>query len=482
MSEVEKRNRTLLFEKIILYLLGAITAFYALIRCNNNAIWCDEAYSVDLARASFRDTIYQTAIDVHPPLHYIELKILGRLFGFNGLVIHLAAWIPFFLLLLATVTLFYKKFGFETSLLFLLLATCLPCSLTFSTQVRMYSLAIFLVTMCFYYEYEIVNEPKKLNWILMTFFGIAAAYSHYFAFAAVCTIYGCLFLTLLFTNKKQLKNFAICLFLSLVSYAPWLSYFINSIIRVNKGFWVSEVPGLWECISFLFGDGLCGVALFGIYMFTVLLLALGILGIGFKKLHVSISDKESIGVLTAFFVGVIVLLFGLGYSIFIRPMLLVRYLYTFAGVVWLGFSIGLSRITKRKIVYIVMTTLILGCNIANIAGTLVFESRIDKETIETVHYIEENYDDSTIMISNWGQFTDRIFDYYLPDKLGEDWDSANWEDISTFQTLYFFGDSKMSDEYVNILHQNGFNEIVFLKETYLGRYPVYLYYITHGAD
>ncbi len=482
MTEVQKRNKTIVFEKITLYLFGAIMAIYQLICCNNNAIWCDEAYSVDLARASFRDTIYQTAIDVHPPLHYIELKILGRLFGFHGFVIHLAAWIPFFLLLLVTVTLFYKKFGFEASFIFLLLVTCIPCSVTNSTQIRMYSLAIFLVTMCFYYEYEIVNEPKKSNWILMTFFGIAAAYSHYFAFAAVCAIYGCLFLTLLFTNKKQLKNFAICSFLSLVSYAPWLSYFIKSIIRVNKGFWVSEVPGLWECISFLFGDGLCGVALFGIYIITLLLIVLSVFGIGLKKLHISISDKESIGVLTAFFVNVIVFLFGIGYSILIRPMFLSRYLYTFAGVVWLGFSIGLSKITKRKIVFIVVAAVILGFNISNIASKLVFQNKIDKETIETVNYIEENYDDSTIMISNWGQFTDRIFDYYLPDKLGEDWDSANWTDIANFQTVYFFGDSEMSDEYVNILHQNGFNEIVLLKETYLGRYPVYLYYIAHGAN
>ena len=480
MIGIRKRNKEILFERITLYVLGLIASIYALVRCNNNVIWCDEAYSVALARASFRDTLFQTAIDVHPPLHYIELKILGRLFSFHGFVIHLAAWIPFFLLLLVTVTLFYKKFGFETSFIFLLLATCLPNSITFSTQVRMYSLAIFLVTMCFYYEYEIISEPKKVSWILMTFFGVAASYTHYFAFATICTIYGCLFLTLLFKNKKQLKPFLICLVISILCYLPWMSYFIKSIVRVNKGFWVSEIPGLWECITSIFGEGICGVILFGIYLFVLLLLAVQIFKI-YSINKVIKLDTELIGILTTFLIGVIVLIFGLGYSILIRPMLLVRYLYAFTGIVWLGFAIGLAKITKRKIIYILLFLFILGSNISNIISMIMLENKIDKETIATVNYMEENYDDSTIMISNWGQFTDRIFDYYLPDKLGEDWDSTNWKDISTFEKIYFFGDSEINDEYKKILRQNGFSEIVLLKETYLGRYPVYLYYITSGS-
>ncbi len=481
MTKIQERNNAILFERITLYLLGLITSIYALVRCNSNAIWCDEAYSVALARSSFKDTLIQTAVDVHPPLHYIELKILGRLFGFSGFVIHLAAWIPFFLLIIATVTLFYKKFGFETSLIFLLLATCLPNSITFSTQVRMYSLAIFLVTMCFYYEYEIVSEPKKISWILMTFFGIAASYTHYFAFATICTIYGCLFLTILYNNKKQLISFFICSAVSVLCYIPWMSFFIKSIVRVNKGFWVSEIPSLWECITSIFGDGICGVILFSVYLLVLLFLAIKILKSKSIKLKVLKSDTELIGILTTFLIGVIVLVFGLGYSFVIRPMLLVRYLYTFAGVVWLGFAIGLAKITKRKLIYIILSLFIVGSNISNIISTIVLENKMDKETIAIVNYIEENYDDSTIMISNWGQFTDRIFDYYLPDKIGEDWNSANWNDISTFQKVYFWGDSEISDEYKKILRQNGFNEIVLLKETYLGRYPVHLYYITHSA-
>ena len=35
---------------------------------------------------------------------------------------------------------------------------------------------------------------------------------------------------------------------------------------------------------------------------------------------------------------------------------------------------------------------IVGCNMSNIVNTIAFENRIDKETIETVNYIEENYD------------------------------------------------------------------------------------------
>ena len=54
---------------IILFIIYFQTIF-------NNSIWLDEAFSMSMIQQNFGEMIYNTAIDVHPPLYYIILKIM----------------------------------------------------------------------------------------------------------------------------------------------------------------------------------------------------------------------------------------------------------------------------------------------------------------------------------------------------------------------------------------------------------------------
>lgn len=73
-------------QKIWLWLAMVMTAVFALLSFViglNQSIWFDEAYSVNLAQRSVGEIISLTAVDVHPPLYYLFLKVWGEIFGFS---------------------------------------------------------------------------------------------------------------------------------------------------------------------------------------------------------------------------------------------------------------------------------------------------------------------------------------------------------------------------------------------------------------
>lgn len=59
---------------ICLFIIYLQTAF-------NNCIWLDEAFSMSMIKQSFWEMICNTAIDVHPPLYYIILKMIISVFN-----------------------------------------------------------------------------------------------------------------------------------------------------------------------------------------------------------------------------------------------------------------------------------------------------------------------------------------------------------------------------------------------------------------
>jgi uncharacterized membrane protein len=103
-----------------------------------------------------------------------------------------------------------------------------PCAVTYNVEERMYSWAMFFVTLCFYEGYKIISAESTKHWILFTITGLAAAYSHYFAFTAVILVYLCIFVILIHRNKKNIWKCLCCTTISILGYVPWLLIFIKS--------------------------------------------------------------------------------------------------------------------------------------------------------------------------------------------------------------------------------------------------------------
>lgn len=169
----------------------------------NNNVWTDEIFSMNLFKEGFGEIVSETAKDVHPPLYYFLGRLFRLLFGESLQVQKVLTLIPMSLTLVLGATKVRKYFGDRTSFLFIILLGCIPCSMVYAVQVRMYSWALFCVTACGLAAWEIYVNDRWSCWIWLTVTAVAAAYLHYFAFASVIIINGLLFLALLFPGKKE---------------------------------------------------------------------------------------------------------------------------------------------------------------------------------------------------------------------------------------------------------------------------------------
>lgn len=126
----------------------------------------------------------------------------------------------------------------------------MPTSIVYSGEIRMYSVAMLLVTVMALYAYRICKDGTNKNWIIFTVFSLASAYTHYYALIAAVITNAILFIYLLFMaiskNKKEhtklfttdLKKFIIIAIIQIITYLPWIIFFISQYKSVSNGFWI----------------------------------------------------------------------------------------------------------------------------------------------------------------------------------------------------------------------------------------------------
>lgn len=200
---VRKRGWDLLiWGSVVLFTLLYLSLIF------NNNVWTDEIFSVNLFRESFGQIIMDTAEDVHPPLYYFLGRIFRLLFGDSLQVQKILTIIPMSLTLVLGATKIRRFFGNGVSYLFLIFLGCIPCSMEYAVQIRMYSWALLCVTACALAAWEIYRDGRWSSWIMLSVSAVAAAYLHYFSFVSVIIINGLLFLVLLLTkeNRKSWGN------------------------------------------------------------------------------------------------------------------------------------------------------------------------------------------------------------------------------------------------------------------------------------
>lgn len=135
------------------------TVLYASLLFSHN-IWTDEAFTIQLLKKNLAGIIEGTAIDVHPPLYYLYLKLWITIFGNSLIAMKIASLLPMTGTLILGATVVRKRFGDVTALFYILFLACIPCTMEFSVQVRMYSMAIFFVTVCSLAAYDVFMEGK----------------------------------------------------------------------------------------------------------------------------------------------------------------------------------------------------------------------------------------------------------------------------------------------------------------------------------
>ena len=353
------------------YLLIGISVIMlgkSLMLCVGNDIWYDELFTVGMIEHSYGDLIAFTARDVHPPLYYCIVKFvveLCKLISANANTVTIAktvSLLPYLILLLYSVTFIRKRFGIFTGGLFLFCVIAMPQLSAYTVEVRMYGWALLFVTAAFLHAYDIVTEDtddalckQRLHIVALVIYGLAAAYTQYFACVAVIMVYLYVLLVFLVKDRGRVKQWLLWVGLSIAGYAPWLFALYGQITAVSENYWI--LPLSWRslggCVKFLMKPAFANdvlntvlaVVLFGVYIFVFM-------WNGVKLCHNRrvLAKQWNEFMFMAAGIGVLMglVLFGFVASAILRPIFVYRYMIPALGCFWLSFALGLGAIIKEK--------------------------------------------------------------------------------------------------------------------------------------
>lgn len=362
------------------YLLLAISVMMlgkSLMLCFSSDIWYDELFTVGMIEHSYGELVRFTAADVHPPLYYCIVKVFVELCkliapGADTVVLaKLASILPYGILMLYSVTFIRRRFGMLVSGLFSFCILAMPQLSAYTVEVRMYGWSMFFVTAAFLHAGELTRS--YVNHVpTLVLYGLAAAYTQYFACVAVGMVYLYVLIVFLLRDRSRIKVWLICVAVSAAGYAPWLVALAGQLHAVGENYWI--LPLTWRslggCVKFLMKPAFTGDIL-SAALAVVLTCGCGaavvyvvLNGLWRDRSKMTEEDKlshnsrvldaqeqakdEALFVLAG--VGVLVGLVAFGFlaSLLFRPVFVYRYMIPAAGCFWLSVAVAVSVLCKPK--------------------------------------------------------------------------------------------------------------------------------------
>ena len=227
---------------IITIIIGTLFILSSIFHSN---IWFDEAYSVGIANQTMIDIWKIGGHDVHPVLYYWMLRIINILTNGSILAYRLFSALPIALLGGLGITHIKKDFGEKTGILFSFLCYFMPIMAMYANQVRMYSWAIYIVTILAIYAYRIyLGQNTKKNWMIFGISSLASIFIHYYGLMAAGLIN--VFLLIYFIKNKKWAELKWQIFfgvIQVISYIPWIVCLVAQMKHVSGGFWIEHEPG-----------------------------------------------------------------------------------------------------------------------------------------------------------------------------------------------------------------------------------------------
>lgn len=239
-------------------LIIIITSIIALMLSMHLSLFIDESFTMSLIRHSYRSIISLDALDIHPPLYYLILKLFLYVvtFGHQSIVTDtiLARLFSFACLLIAffvtCLTLNTMKLRYNARILYILL-TIFMLYIQEVTSIRMYPLAILFVALEFYnlVKYVYRHQTRYLN--LLTFFAILAAYTHDYA-----AVIAGLFILLAFIHNLIKKSYnaykwLISGIIFFIAYLPWIKISLNQALNLPPQYWILMINSLQDSLLFV---------------------------------------------------------------------------------------------------------------------------------------------------------------------------------------------------------------------------------------
>ena len=465
---------------ILLFVLSISILLFICNHIFNQFVWYDEIFTLNILKNSYLNMVEITSADVHPPLYYIILKSVFKLFyllkiSFNEIILaKIVSMTPLILLIVFSAVKIRKNFGWLSAGIFAFSVVAMPQLLYYGIEIRMYSWALIFVTLSFYYGNQITNTSKVKYWILFTFFSILAAYTHYFAGVGVVIIYLLLFSWLFFKNRKELKKWLLSTITSILLYLPWLFILINQMKMVKNDYWIEPITlsslqsYLWFILS-PFSQGDLSYEWFS--SIFVILLLLCIIALFAYYLLKNKEKKDFLALGVVILVGTI--LFGVIVSIVFKPVFVARYVVPVLSCFWLAFSVLLAKFYSKKQIFIpiLMIILIVGAvNLIALVGDEKQNEIIDNQKREILSKITSK--DDIIIHTNIGIYKASGYytkgtNYFFADNQNKCLKKIE-KSLNKGKNVWFFTKNDKINEFNKTMIENGY----FLeKKIDLGKSP-----------
>jgi uncharacterized membrane protein len=288
----------------------------------------------------------------------------------------------------------------------------------FGVELRMYSWALFFITLSFIYIYEILKKPNLKNWAILTVLTICSAYTHYFSAIASFSLYLTFLIYILYKKRELLKKWILSAVVAILAYLPWIPFAYMQFSRVNNDFWIEPISinTIISYVYYVLSPSKLVIAANELQKPTILgsLLLIGIVVLivyYLKNKKENNFDFPVFGLISF----ILVPLIGIILSIALSPIFHPRYLVPILGIFWLAISILLTKVSMKKEIFIPIIILILAIGLI---GTVNFIN-IQETDYATMINDYNSLNNNDIIGSGNVIFTDNlstvvIVDYYFP--------------------------------------------------------------------
>lgn len=472
----EHRNKSaktinLLFSILLFALVGAYIGLL-LYMCADNNFWGDECYSIlNVTRAKTFIDIATCDSGTNPPLYFLILKGFTLLFGNKPWVYHFTSVLPMILVVLLDVFPVRKHFGKIAAVLFLIALILAPNVLGYALEVRMYAWAALFVVLCLYEGYMLIlsRGEERNSWIKFCLAGIAAAYTHYFAFAAVILLYLFVFARLIVWDRKNLRKSIIAILGSILCYIPWLTVFFHSVSAVSGDFWVGNTVKVTEGFEYIFGSPYAVLFFFGL-LIAMCLMCYGVIRI--KKGNGKYQDDTTVWMMISAFGAVLgILVFQLVYAKLFRPVFVERYIFPASIALWMSLAIAVGTIPNM---IIRRTAGLLAAAVMIAAYGSAFPGRVqsylddNRKTMEVYNLIRESGAPEEIyLLSDQDHLNWTVLEYYFPDIRREVFSDSKEYDLpgKNVKTAYLLLQDPLDDEQIARVEKNIGAKMEFVDRT-----------------
>ena len=381
------------------------------IRIFDNNFWLDESFSINLAKMDFTGMIRATAADVHPPLYYAILMAMYRLFGDHGWVFHLTSIVPYATTMVFVLFVIWKKFDKGPVFLMITFISIMKSAVVYNVEVRMYSLAALFVLSAYYACYRIMTDDRWSGYFWFAVFALLAAYTHYYTIIPLSILVFFLFI-FLFIKKRKFLKFVAVLSVSVFLYLPWINTVIRQFQRASGSF-SRENPGLAKGLCYFFWQGSV------LYSGLMLTFAAGLMSwLIWRGIKSTRENSENTDIHWIFFgyaasIGTLLVLEFI--SVLITPTFTYKYLHPVVGLMWLAFSISVSKLKRGNLVTGILTIATLLLSMPMYVETYKSDVEADRRCRSTREMMVEMVHKDDVMLTNIKHLDWEILQYYLPE-------------------------------------------------------------------